>query len=374
MNKLLMVSVWMLLVGCAQKRVSDSLAEATLVEGRQYAEEMAAQSPFETVEMRWSEAGKLMEQRNRVFLQAKSRHEEATLQKPEVNQLTGEVRRAVTTSVGGVLSPGALIEAMRNPAVQVPKQLATLGGIKDVPHSVSQTAWQDAAASVDAELAMRRERVKLHQLLRAGELIERELAIVRSAPAPAEDADPADAAAIREWRVELAAEREQWLGEIRDLFDAEYHDVRFKRDRSGLPTYAEVDEPDLTDWERWCRLAREKELIETLSKAHEERKPAVPGTTMIADRLGGIVRMEKAEEESGVRESGAVRREVRTLVQSWRKMKKAQKEAAAGEARHTPPVITGAAEVNQRRKIFKDRSTEIESVGLIWMMDEKCWE
>jgi len=374
MKMLLMASAGVLLVGCAQRRVTESLAEATVVEGKQYAAEMAAQSPFQTVEMRWSEAGKLMEKRNRAFIAAKARHGESTEKKPEVGELTGEVRRAVASSVGGVLSPGALLESMRNPVVQVPKQLASLGGIKDVPHNVSQSAWKDAGASVDAELVMRREQVRLHRLLRTGELIDHETALLEKSPPLAEDADPAIAAAIQEWRSALREARNTWLGEVRDLFDAEYQDVRFVRDSTGLPTYRDVDEPDLTDWQRWCRLAREKEVVEALGKAHVERKSTVPGATMVSEKLGGMVGTDTPEESAAIRDAGAVRREVRTLVQSWRKMKQAQKDATRLEERHTPPVLATVADVNLRKRIYNLRATEIENTGVVWMMDEKCWE
>lgn len=371
---LLMASVGMLFVGCAQQRVTDTLAEATELEGKQYAAEMAAQSPFKTVDMRWSEAAKLMEKRNRAFIAAKTAHAEANEKKPEVGAITGEVRRAVTSSVGGVLSPGALLESMRNPAVQVPKQLASLGAIKDVPHHVSQSAWKDAAASVDAELAMRRERVRLHRLLRTGELIDQELSVLQKSPPLAEDADPLLKTAIQEWRTALRGERANWLGEFRDLFDAEYHDVRLVRDRFGLTTYHDVDEPDLSDWQRWCRLAREKELVEALGRSDADRKSTIPGTTMVADRLGGMVRNDPAPESAAIRDTGAVRREVRTLVRSWRKMKQAQGEASALEDRHDPPVVAGVADVATRKRIFQLRTTEIEHVGVVWMMDEQCWE
>lgn len=371
---LVMASAGMLFVGCAQQRVTDSLAEATVVEGKQYAAEMAAQSPFKTVEMRWSEAAKLMEKRNRTYIAARATHLESTEKKPEVGEITGEMRRAVTASVGGVLSPGALIESMRNPAVQVPKQLASLAGLKDVSHNVSQAAWADAAASVDAELMMRREQVKLHRLLRTGELIDHELTVLQESPPFPEGSEPAIGAAVNEWRVALREERTKWLGEVRDLFDAEYHDVRFVRDSSGLPTYRDVEEPDLTDSERWCRLARTKELVDSLGKSHADRKSAIPGTSMVSDRFSEMVSADKMEEIPSFRDAGAVRREVRNMVQSWRKMKQAQQQSARLEERHDPPVLASVADVNARKRIYALRSTEIENAGVVWMMDEKCWE
>lgn len=370
MKMLLMASAGMLFVGCAQQRVTDALAQATEAEGKQYAAEMAAQSPFKTVEMRWSEAGRLMEKRNRAFIAAKEAHAKANEKKPEVGVITGEVKRAVASSVGGVLSPGALLESMRSPALQLPKQLASLGGIKDVPHHISQSAWDDACASVDAEFAMRRERVKLHRLLCIGELIDQELVIARESPVLPEDVDPAVGLAIEEWRSALNVERGNWLGEMRDLFDAEYHDVRLVRDSSGLAMYREIGEPNLSDWQRWCRLAREKELVASLGKAHADRKPSIPGMIMVSNKFGEIVGDSGPEKAVAIREPEAVRREVRTLVQSWRKMKQAQHEA---EAIEVPSVLASAPDVNTRKRNFHLRKTEIEHAGVIWLMDEQCW-
>lgn len=371
---LMLPAAMLLIVGCAKQRVTESLAEATVVEGRQFAAEMATQSPFETVEIRWSDATKKMEQRNRTFLDAKQQYQAATAQKPEVGQMTGQLRRAVTTSVGGALSPGALIAAMRNPAVQVPKQLASLSTIKDVPHSVAQSAWQDASNSVDADLAMRTQRVKLQQLLRKGDLIEREMAILKNPSSSNGKADAAYTKGLKAWRLELKSQREKWLDDVRDMFDAEYHDVRFIRDTSGLPTYAEVDEPDLGDWHRWCRLAREKELIDTLSNSHAETKPALPGTNLIGNRLSQMVGGEDVPEDVNVRDGAAVRREVRNLVQNWRRMKLAQKEAEMLESQQEKPALATLEDIHLRQRIFKSRAAEIESVGVIWKMDEKCWE
>lgn len=370
----MLLAVLPLLAGCARQSVSESLAGAAVVEGRSFAAEMAAQSPFQPVEMRWSEAGKAMEERNRVFLDAQRRYQAAASQRPEVSEITAQVRRAVASSLGGALSPGVLIEALRNPAVQVPKQLASLGGIKDVPHRVAKVAWQDASESVDAELVMREQRVKLQQLLREGELIERELALMRQSPSGDGAGDAVDAKPFNAWKAELAGHRSAWLRQVRDMFDAEYQDVRFIRDGSGLPTYEDVEQPDLADWRRWCRLAREKELIERLAEAHARKRTAIPGAIFVGNRLGQMVRADERPESRSVRDEDAVRREVRHLVQNWRRMKQAQQEAIRLEAREENAVLRDAADVKLRQRIYQLRSAEIEHVGVIWGMDEACWE
>jgi len=134
-----------------------------------------------------------------------------------------------------------------------------------------------------------------------------------------------------------------------------------------------VDQPDFSDWQRWCRLTREKEVIGILAKAHAERDTQVPGVTTVTTRLGNMFDADVSPRESAVRDHDSLRREVRTLIQSWRKMKQAQGDAARLEARHDPPVINAVRDVNDRKRIFKSRSSEIEHVGVIWMMDETCW-
>lgn len=365
------------IISCAQQRVVDSLNDAAAVEGREYAAEMAAQSPFDTVEMKWSDAARQMEKRNPAYLAARQIYEQSAAENSEVRELTSEIRRSVTSSVGGVLNPGAVLESMRNPAIELPKQIASIGGIKDISHNVNQNAWQGASAAVDAKLAMRRERVKLHRLLRTGAQLDHEISLVeKSTSATGKDADPELGNAMREWRGELRDARETWLSEVRDFFDAEYHDVRFIADASGLPTYRNVDQPELEDWERWCQLVRSKELVDTLAKSHAENKPAVPGTTMVTSTLGNLVGGGDDEPDfsPAIRESSAVRREVRTLVQSWRNMKRAQTQAARLESAEEATTITSVADVTNRRKIHQLRTTEIENAAKVWMMDETCWE
>ncbi len=363
--------------GCAQQRVVHSLQDAAVVEGMEYAAEMEAQSPFDTVEMSWSEAVEQMELRNRTYIAARQEHERLGMETAEIGEITSEVRRSVTSSVGGALSPGAFINSVLDPANQLPKQLSSLAGLKDISHNVGQNAWQGAADSVDAELVMRRELVKLHRLLRTGELLDREIALLEDRASSGDDADPELAEAINGWRNELQSARAAWLAEVRDFFDAEYHDVRFIRDDAGLRDYRDVDQPDLADWERWCRLTRSKELVHALAESHAESQPAVPGSTVVTNRLQNLVNRDDGEPETSpaIRDSGAVRSEVRKLVKSWRNMKETQQQAARLESAFDEGgEITPPADVNQRRRIHQLRKAEVENTAVIWMMDEACWE
>lgn len=358
--------------GCMQQRVDESLAEAGVVEGRRYSDEVEAQSPFETVEIPWSEADELMEKRNRSFIAARQRHEKAVEDAPLVGELTRELTDTVTVSLGDLLNTDSLLESLRAPATRLPKQLASIGKLKDLSHQMEQSAWNDAATSVDAEFAMRKEKVRLHRLLRMGVLIDRELERARSAPAPPAGSDPKFVAAFQGWRTGLHDAREKWLTEVRNLFDAEYHDVRFIPDDSGLPTYRSTDHPDLGEWQRWCRLSRSKELVEALSETHKTSKPAVPGTSMVTDSLVHLVK--GGEESKTVRDTASVRAEVRSLIQSWRGMKSAQDKAELLERSNDSLAVDSPARIQARQKIFQLRRDEIQHASVVWMLDEACWQ
>lgn len=359
--------------GCVQQQVSESMAEHAVVEDRRFAREVSAQSPFDTVEMSWSEAAELMEKRNPNYLVARSAYQKATEQKPVVKNLTDELKDAVSISFGDVLKPRSLLEAINEPVTRLPEQLASLGKIKDISHEMEGTAWKHTAESVDAELKMREERVKLQQLLRTGELIDTEMARLESAPPPPTDADPKLAEALKAWRGHLRQEREKWLGEVRDFFNAEYRDVRFVKDQSGLPTYRDSVRPDLTKGDRWCRLKRSKDLVTVLQKAHEQSKPAVPGTRLVTRKFAEIVRGDEAGPGPAIKPE-TVRGEVRALIRNWREMKNAQEQARGLERENAAGSFDSIARVDQCQTLYKLRQQEIRHSVMVWMMDEQCWQ
>lgn len=360
-----------LAAGCAQQQVAESVAGHAMVEGRRYADEVKAQSPFETVQLQWSEAESLMEKRNPDFLAARAEYHAALDQKPVVRELTDEVAAAVDLSFD-VLKPDVLLESFRTPAMQLPRQLASLGKLKDLSHSIEQNAWENTARTVDAEMRMRKEKVELHRLLRLGELIDDELERVTAAPPPPSDADPKLTSAIDAWRVKLRDERKKWLGDVRNFFDAEYHDVRFVKDEAGLPTYQDTVRPDLTEWKRWCRLRRSQELVDVLKKAHESSKPAIPGTRLVKSTLSEIVHPDEPAIAPTL-DQESVRKEVRELIQHWREMKQAQVTADGLENADPQPAFDDIARVNRRQEIFKLRQQEIQHAGEVWIADELCW-
>lgn len=361
--------VW---VGCAERKVTRSLTQTAAVEGRRYANEVKAQSPFSTVEMRWIEARELIKTRNPAFVDASQRHTAALQGKPLVAELTREMKDTMRVSFGDMFDTDSLISSLKSPTIELPKRLASFTKLKDLSHEVEQGAWQDAGASVDAELDMRKVEVKLHRLLRMGKLLDREQKRAKREPDPEASSDPKFPAALAAWRSGLEKEREKWLTEVRDLFDAEYQDVHFIPDDSGFPTYRSAANPDLTDWKRWSHLQRSRGLIGKLTQSHQANKPAIPGTELVKGSLLKMVGREKKAET--VRETDDVRKEVRSLIQSWRSMKKAQKQAAALEEKSGDAPVASIADVTTRQTIFKLRSDEIRQASVVWLLDENCWQ
>ncbi|MDB4608457.1 hypothetical protein OAH10_01915, partial [bacterium] len=161
------------------------------------------------------------------------------------------------------------------------------------------------------------------------------------------------------------------LTEVRNLFDAEYHDVHFIPDDSGLPTYRDAANPDLGKWRRWCHLRRSKELIGKLTLSHKESKPTLPGTAFVAKSLKQMVNQNS--ESTIVRKTDSVRQEVRTLIQSWRNMKETQEQAELLEGSTDDLPLQTQGDIKARQKIFQLRKAEIKYVSVVWLLDEDCW-
>lgn len=349
------------------------MEEHAVIEGRRYASEVEAQSPFEPVEISWREAQVLMKKRNPAYRAAHAEHAEALEETVLVEELTDHVKEVVGISLGDLLKPDKLAQTMQLPVTQLPKQLASISKLKDLSHEIEQGTWVKMEESVTTELKMREQEVKLHRLLRTGGLIDREIACLEKAPSLPSDADPKLIDVRKKWHRQLDKERDDWLDEVRDFFDAEYHDVVFTKDSSGLPTYEKSKTPDLTEWNRWCRLRRSLELVGVLQEAHKKSKPAVPGTRMVTDKLEDLLHIDLGEEDAH-RKPSSVRTEVRTLVRNWREMKGAQEKAQQLEASVQPEQINSIAQVGKRQTIYELRQQEIKHASVVWMMDENCWK
>ena len=375
-NVIYTVSCILILIGCVDQKITKPLVKTAKVEGRRYAKEVDEQSPFKTVEIPWIEAGELIKERNPSFISASTSYSEALIGKPLVSELTREVKTTVAESIGSIFDIDNLVSTLKKPSFEIPKQIVSISRLKDVNHEVKKDAWVDAGKSVDAELQMRKVEVKLHRLMRTGELIDREMINASRKPKLDPDSintDPKFPGALAAWQASLKSERSNWLTEVRNLFDAEYHDVRFIPDDSGLPTYRNADNPDLGKWKRWCHLGRSKELISQLTQSHTENKPTLPGTAFVAKSLKQMVN-QKTKPITIVRKTDSVRQEVRTLIQSWRSMKETQEQADLLEEMSGDLPILTQGEIKARQKIFQLRKAEIKYVSVVWLLDEDCWQ
>ena len=375
-NYICTVSCMLILAGCINQQITSPLVKTAKVEGRRYAKEVEAQSPFVTIEIPWIEAGELIKERNPSFISASTSYSEALVGKPLVSELTREVKTTVAESLVSIFNIDTLVSTLKKPSFEIPKQIASISRLKDVNHEVKKDAWEDAGKSVDAELEMRKVEVQLHRLMRTGELIDRELVNASRNPKLDPDSsnpDPKFPGALAAWQASLKVERSNWLTEVRNLFDAEYHDVRFIPDNSGLPTYRNADNPDLGKWKRWCHLGRSKELISKLTQNHKENKPTLPGTAFVAKSLKQMVN-QKTKPITIVRKTDSVRQEVRTLIQSWRSMKETQEQADLLEEMSGDLPILTQGEIKARQRIFQLRKAEIKYVSVVWLLDEDCWQ
>jgi hypothetical protein len=366
MKRLPIILIAIFLAGCAQDHVQNQITEASSAEASKYEREIDAQSPFQTLTMSWSEALTLMESRNPKFLSAQSNFNKANREKPAVGEITSQLKQTISGSVGQLISPSSLLKSLQNPTEQIPKQISSLGNIKNVTHQLEQNEWQEIQTSVQAELAMRNERVKLHHLLRKEQIINSELKLVETHLKSLKNPDPKFLASLESWQNTLIEERKTWLSEMRDVFDAEYHDLRFKPDKSALTDYRHIDQPDLNDLQRWCHLQRIHHLVTALANQHSKNKSAIPGAMMISQKFSSEPQALK------LTDSATIRKQVRSLIHSWRELKASQQESDTLE--QAKPSISTPTELTQRQKIHKLRTQEFHHACILWNLDESCWK
>ena len=129
MWQMLLASCMLVLIGCVDRQITSSMVQTASVEGRRYAKEVDAQSPFETVEMPWIEAGELIKERNPSFVAASRSFSEALVGKPLVSELTREVKNTVTESVSSMLDIDTLVSSLKAPSIEIPKRLASISTV-----------------------------------------------------------------------------------------------------------------------------------------------------------------------------------------------------------------------------------------------------
>lgn len=360
------------LANCAHDRVAESVAETSKAEGQRYAREVASQSLFETVEITWSEAARRMQSRNPQYIRALESITSSTAETDLLPEMAGTVKDAVSSSIGDVIKPSALIETLSDPVAEIPKRIGSLASIKDLPHQLEQDEWKTISTTVKAQWTMRTLHVQLHRLLQEGELIDTEVKRLNSAQPPIGDSDPKVLAAMGKWHAVVHGKRATWLEQVRDIFDAQYHDARFIPDGTGLTMYREIERPDLGDWRRWAKLQRTRQMVDALGEKHSREKPAIPGSKLITGKLKDMVE----ENDVGmhqVRDAAAVRSEVRSLAKHWQLLKAVQKQAAKLEKKHRKDDPDSPIWIAARQKIFELRLSEIQYASAIWMSDETCW-
>ena len=368
---ILSVAATFMFMSCAQQEVAVCVENHSFHEGTRYADEVAAQSPFETVEISWSVARELMEERNLAYRKALKAYRVARAEVPMLTQLSSQLKESVGVSLHDVLKPQALAKSFQDPIVGLPKQLGSISALKDISHVMEQDVWEKAGESVEARLQMRTEKVKLYSLLSQGEVIERELERLEAEQPDAElELDPKLKEARLKWLASVEKDRDEWIAEVRDFFNAEYYDVNFQKDSSAKPSYRSVRAPDLTEWQRWCFLNRSQSLVKALQEQHKKSKPTVPGTRAVKSKVDDI--LNKREEYLVTLNTNKVRGEVRNLISNWREMKRTQSELSAldfgGNASGDPKVDLAKAQ-----KVYQLRCQEIEHTSVVWMMDEDCW-
>ncbi len=366
MKRLPIPLIAIFLAGCAQQNVQNKISAASSVETSKYEREIDAQSPFQTLTMSWSEALNLMESRNPKFLTAKSHFNKANEEKPAVAEITDQVKQTISGSVGQLVSPSALLKSLQNPTEQIPKQIVSIGTIKDFSHQLEQNEWKEVQTSIQAELAMRDEKVKLHHLLRKEQIINSQLDRIETLLKSLKNPDPKFLSSLESWRNTLIQDRKNWLSEIRDVFDAEYHDLRFKPDHSGFTDYRNIDQPNLDDLDRWCHLQRTHHLVTALANQHDKNQSAIPGGMLISQKFSQDLQPQK------LTDSATIRKQVRSLIHSWRELKASQQEADTLE--QSKPSLTTPAELTQHQKIYKLRTQELHHASILWNLDETCWK
>ncbi len=367
------------LTQCANQEVTQTLDQKLQVSGESYTKELAAQSPFKKVELTWSDATDLMEKRNPHYRQAIIDKETSAIRRGFANNLTYEVRKSLSNSVQSTLNPGEIALAMKDPVTSFPRQLESITDLKNISHSLSQSEWQRVTQSVRADAVERREIVNLHVLFCQSENLKNAQQDLKSMmEAVSKDAAASQnkelRAALTNAQATLKSEREQWLNQVRDFFNAEYYDVELNNYKGKLSFYRDVTDPEFSDWKRWRMLENSDRLAEELRKQHSNQKPLLPGVSLISNNLGVNDFKENLVQQSTLNESMA--KEVRQMIKNWRNLKSLQQNLVQQEQRLSQSrtkKIPSLVDVKTLCEIFDLKKREVEQLKAFWVIDEKCW-
>ncbi len=385
LSRLMVLAVVSLtLTQCVTQQVTQELDQNVEKQGESYARELAAQSPFKKVEMSWMEASELMKDRNPSYRKAITDKEESQIKRGLVNNLTFEVRKSLSNSVQTTLNPSELASAMKDPVASLPKQLESITDLKNITHSLTQSEWERVSQSMKADTAQRKEMVNLHALFCQSEnlsqaednirRIKQELALkggVITKESKAMTVELTKAQGV------LTKERQQWLDQVRNFFNAEYFDVEFNHYTKRLNFYRTVHNPEFSDWRRWRVLENSARLATEMQKQHVKEKPVLPGMNRIKQNFGVDELRSSLAEQSTLNESMA--HEVRQMLKNWRNLKSVQSKIAQTEVSFAQsPSITdplpSVADLKRVTVMYHLKKKEIEHLKSFWMIDEKCWK
>lgn len=343
-------------------------------EGSVYANEVLAQSPFETVKLDWREARELMKVRNPQYRSAALSYNNATSATPLVKNFRTQMGDSIEDTVKGIVNPEDLAKTFSEPVTGLPKQMESISSLKDVSHKMAHAEWEKKEKEIVSEKKMREQVVKLQALFRRSAAIDKHLVWVETAKSGKELDDEAKKELVK-FETKLKEDRKVWLDEVRDFFNAEYYDVKLEQGKAVMPDYKDVTQPDFTQWQRWGMLGRVESLAGVLKKEHADSKPAIPGTTLVMDKLsmmasGGEGKLDAELDTQNVRNS------VRMLIRSWRGMKLAQQKADKVRTEIKPMQDSSAVAkslVAKRQELYGLEQKEIQFAKVVWMMDERCW-
>ena len=369
------VLISLLFTQCVTQEVKHELDKNVKVKGQTYARELEAQSPFKTVKISWSDASKLMKERNLKYRQAAIDKRNSAAKKGAVRNIGHEMRKSFTSSVKNTLNPSEIVKAMKDPVGAFPDQLESITDLKNISHSLTQSEWERVTKVVKAESVQRREMVNLHVLFCQSENIEK---------AEQELQKLIDSERLKETKevmkeltntqVILRKEREQWLDSVRDFFNAEYHDVEFKAYRDKLSFYRDIKDPKFSDWERWRVMEHSNTLAVEMKGKHDDDKPVLPGIYSLKEKLGvSKVRNKLTQEEMP---STDMVKEVRKMLRNWRLLKLVQQEIEEQELESIKSVndeVLGVSDIKNVTVVYNLKKREIDHLKEFWLMDEQCW-
>ncbi len=375
-NRFLHIAAVAALSSCAVTEVKQELSSNVQKQGEIYAQEIAAQSPFKKVVLTWNDANQLMKERNLKYRKAIISAETATHKKSLVKSFSSEVKTSLTKTVKQSLDPKQLGKAFKDPIAAIPNQLKSLSDIKNVSHAMTQNEWGKVVDEVGALAQMRKEKVKLHVLFCQQQILDQHASKIRQFEKLLDTdetvkKDSKLVKLIKKAKQQYEKDKELWLNNVRDFFDAEYYDVEFKKYPYNLSHYRNVENPNFQNWRRWRLLDHSRQLATKLKQKHSKEKPLLPGVNTLKTKLH-IAPSESAFVVADQFDP-SMRSEVRMLIKNWRQLKQIQHEIVKIEEEKSHEKALTVAALNKANKIYTLKRDELKKLSTFWLNDEQCW-